>query len=70
MLGTLASWLIKTGDQVNADQILASIETDKVTVDVKAPTAGKITKTFAAAGDEVQVGNPLFTMVAGKICCN
>ena len=60
--GVLAKWLVSTGAAVNADEVVASIETDKVTVEVRSPTAGVIAETFAAEGDEVNVGNPLFTL--------
>ena len=39
--GTLAQWLKKPGEAVAADEPLASLETDKVTVDVPSPIAGR-----------------------------
>ena len=42
--GTIADILRKEGDAVEEDETIAQIETDKVTVDVKAPAAGKLTK--------------------------
>lgn len=42
--GTIAELLRKEGDAVEEDETIAQIETDKVTVDVKAPAAGKLTK--------------------------
>eukprot|EP00600_Ochromonadales_sp_CCMP1393_P009857 CAMPEP_0174972816 /NCGR_PEP_ID=MMETSP0004_2-20121128/10859_1 /TAXON_ID=420556 /ORGANISM="Ochromonas sp., Strain CCMP1393" /LENGTH=489 /DNA_ID=CAMNT_0016223121 /DNA_START=296 /DNA_END=1765 /DNA_ORIENTATION=+ len=63
--GNLASWEVKAGDTVNADDIVAVIETDKVNVDVRTPESGTIKETFAAEGDEVEVGNPLFTVAPG-----
>lgn len=63
--GMLASWMAKTGDFVDVDQVVASIETDKVTVEVRSPRAGVISEMFAAQGDEVNVGNPLFALMAG-----
>jgi 2-oxoglutarate dehydrogenase E2 component (dihydrolipoamide succinyltransferase) len=63
--GVLASWVVKEGDAVGADQVLASLETDKVNVEVRAPHAGTVTKLFAKEGEEVTVGNPLFSIVAG-----
>jgi 2-oxoglutarate dehydrogenase E2 component (dihydrolipoamide succinyltransferase) len=68
--GVLAKWLVKTGSVVGADEVTASIETDKVTVEVRSPVAGKIVETFAAEGDEVNVGNPLFVLAplaAGEV---
>ena len=38
--GTLAQWLKQPGDAVAADEPIASLETDKVTVEVPSPVAG------------------------------
>jgi pyruvate/2-oxoglutarate dehydrogenase complex dihydrolipoamide acyltransferase (E2) component len=50
------------GDFVNADEIVARIETDKVTVDIQAPVAGVIQEYFAAEGDTVEVGANFYTI--------
>lgn len=63
--GMLASWMVKAGDFVEADQVVASIETDKVTVEVRSPQAGVIAETFAAEGEEVNVGKSLFVLETG-----
>ena len=57
--GALVKWLKKKGDYVALDEIMLVIETDKVAVDVRAPTAGILEETLAAAGDTVAVGAPL-----------
>lgn len=44
------------GDFVKADEPIAKIETDKVTVDILAAHSGVIKKYFAAEGDTVTVG--------------
>jgi 2-oxoglutarate dehydrogenase E2 component (dihydrolipoamide succinyltransferase) len=54
--GTLAQWLKKAGDAVAADEPIASLETDKVTVDVPSPVAGVLSETVAKEGDTVEVG--------------
>src|SRR4029079_18052117 len=54
--GTLAQWLKQPGDQVAADEAIASLETDKVTVDVPAPAAGVLTEQLVKEGDTVAVG--------------
>ena len=54
--GTLAQWLKKPGEQVAADEPIASLETDKVTVDVPSPSAGVLTETLVNEGDTVAVG--------------
>jgi 2-oxoglutarate dehydrogenase E2 component (dihydrolipoamide succinyltransferase) len=64
--GNLAAWLVKSGDYVGADEVVASIETDKVTVEVRSPHGGFIAETFAGEGDEVEVDAPLFSIVPGE----
>lgn len=54
--GTLATILKKPGDRVEADEPIAQIETDKVTIDVSSPTAGTIEKIVAKEGDTVEPG--------------
>ena len=44
------------GDYVEADELVARIETDKVVVDILAQHSGVITKYFAEVGDTVEVG--------------
>ena len=44
---------------MEADEIVARIETDKVTVDILSAHAGVITKWFAEEGDTVEVGGQL-----------
>ena len=36
--GSLSKWLVKEGDQINAGQVIAEIETDKVVIEVTAPS--------------------------------
>jgi len=54
--GTLAQWLKKPGEAVAADEAIATLETDKVSVDVPSPVAGVLTETLASEGDTVAVG--------------
>ena len=54
--GTLAQWLKKPGDQVAADEPIASLETDKVTVEVPSPVAGVLAEQLVNEGDTVAVG--------------
>ena len=54
--GTLAQWLKKPGEQVAADEPIATLETDKVSVDVPSPSAGVLTETLVNEGDTVAVG--------------
>ena len=54
--GTLAQWLKKPGEAVAADEPIATLETDKVSVDVPSPVTGVLTETLANEGDTVAVG--------------
>jgi 2-oxoglutarate dehydrogenase E2 component (dihydrolipoamide succinyltransferase) len=50
------------GDFVEADEIIARIETDKVTVDITAPQSGVIQEYYAAEGDTVDVGADFYKL--------
>ena len=53
---TVGQWLKKPGDSVAADEPVASLETDKVAIDVPAPVAGVMGDLVVAEGDTVEVG--------------
>ena len=54
--GTLAQWLKKPGEAVAADEPIASLETDKVSVEVPSPIAGVLTEQLVGEGETVAVG--------------
>jgi 2-oxoglutarate dehydrogenase E2 component (dihydrolipoamide succinyltransferase) len=56
---TIASWLKREGDVVEAGEPLVELETDKVNVDVAAERSGVLTQIIRAAGDTVQPGEVL-----------
>ena len=53
------------GDPVKADELLAELETDKVTLEVNAPSNGVITEIKVKEGDSVQVNDLIAIMKAG-----
>ena len=53
---TIAKWFKNIGDAVKADEPMVELETDKVTVEVPAPTSGKLSSISAASGSTVKVG--------------
>lgn len=59
---TVAKWFKKVGDAIAVDEPLVELETDKVTVEVPAPSAGVLTAISAATGSEVSVGAVLGTV--------
>ncbi len=62
---TVARWLKKAGEAVKADEPLVELETDKVTVEVNAPSAGTLTDIVAAEGTEVVPGAVLGVVAEG-----
>ncbi len=62
---TVARWLKKAGEAVAADEPLVELETDKVTVEVNAPSAGTLGALVADEGAEVEVGALLGTIEEG-----
>ena len=53
---TVARWLKKVGESVAIDEPVVELETDKVTLEVPAPSGGVITEQAAAVGDNVAMG--------------
>ena len=51
--GTIANWVKKEGETVSQDDVIAEIETDKVVLEVLAPSDGKISKIHKNEGDTV-----------------
>ena len=63
--GSIAAVLKGPGDAVEADEVIAQIETDKVTIDVRAPNAGTVVDVLVKEGDSVTVGQGVCTVEAG-----
>ncbi|WP_339704550.1 2-oxoglutarate dehydrogenase complex dihydrolipoyllysine-residue succinyltransferase [uncultured Sphingosinicella sp.] len=62
---TVGEWLKKPGDAVKVDEPIVSLETDKVAVEVPAPSAGVLSEQLAAVGDTVNVGAVIARLEAG-----
>jgi 2-oxoglutarate dehydrogenase E2 component (dihydrolipoamide succinyltransferase) len=62
---TLGQWLKKPGEAVAADEPVASLETDKVSVEVPSPVAGTFGEALVAEGDTVNVGAVIATIGNG-----
>ncbi len=63
---TLGEWLKQPGDTVAADEPIASLETDKVALEVPAPEAGTLSEHLVAVGDTVEVGAIIAKIEAGS----
>ncbi|NJC40401.1 2-oxoisovalerate dehydrogenase E2 component (dihydrolipoyl transacylase) [Brevundimonas alba] len=55
----LVGWHVKVGDTVAEDQIIADVMTDKATVELTSPVAGKVIAAHGEPGQQLAVGSPL-----------
>ena len=64
---TVSKWLKKVGDSFDADEPLVEIETDKITVEVPAPSAGSISEIKVEEGADINIGGVLAILGDQKI---
>src|SRR5688500_4929074 len=63
----LVEWRIQPGDEVKEDQIVADVMTDKATVEIPSPVAGKVMELGGQPGQLMAVGSELVRIeVAGE----
>ena len=62
----VAEWLVAEGDFVDEDEIIAELETDKITVEVPAPSAGTVTSLKYEIDDAVTPGDVIAELEAGE----
>jgi pyruvate dehydrogenase E2 component (dihydrolipoamide acetyltransferase) len=55
--GVLAKWLVKKGDTIKKDQMIARVSTDKSVVDIPSSVEGKVTELIGEEGDTINVGD-------------
>jgi 2-oxoisovalerate dehydrogenase E2 component (dihydrolipoyl transacylase) len=55
----IVAWHVKVGDQVEEDGRLADMMTDKATVEMESPVAGRIVQVAGEEGDVIAIGSPL-----------
>ena len=55
----IVAWHVAVGDTVEEDAPLADLMTDKATVEMTAPVAGRVLELAGAVGDQVAIGSPL-----------
>ncbi|HXU81770.1 MAG TPA: biotin/lipoyl-containing protein, partial [Polyangia bacterium] len=60
--GEIVKWLVKEGDLLHQDQPMVEIMTDKATVEIPAPRAGKVLKRMYAEGQSCPVGKVLIAI--------
>jgi len=58
----IVAWHVKIGDVIAEDDRLADMMTDKATVEMESPAAGKVIELAGAPGDMVAIGSPLVVL--------
>ena len=64
---TVSKWLKQVGEEVNSDEPLVELETDKVNVEVPSPLSGTLSSIKVKEGDTVEVGALLGLIKEGKL---
>ena len=60
--GTILRWLVQVGDEVNEDDPILEISTDKVDTEVPSPFTGQVTSLLVEEGETVEVGASLLEL--------
>jgi pyruvate dehydrogenase E2 component (dihydrolipoamide acetyltransferase) len=62
--GDVLEILVKVGDQITVEQSIIELETDKATVEVPSPQAGKVSKVHVSPGESIPIGGLLLSLEA------
>ena len=65
--GTLSSWLKKEGQEIKQDEVLAEIETDKVVIEVTAPSDGVMGKALVKEGATIKSSEVIGSYKEGEV---
>ena len=60
---TINEWLVLVGGRVEQGQVIATLESEKVEMEMPSPVAGIVAELLVQAGDTVAVGAPLLVIV-------
>jgi pyruvate dehydrogenase E2 component (dihydrolipoamide acetyltransferase) len=60
--GVITAWLVEVGDEVEADQPVVEISTDKVDTEIPSPVAGTVTELKAEVDDTIEVGQVIMVI--------
>lgn len=63
---TVNAWLIGIGEPVERGQILATIQTEKVDVELPSPVSGIVAEHLVQVGKAVPIGTPIVVVVADE----
>ena len=67
---TVSKWLKHVGEEVDSDEPLVELETDKVNIEVPSPLKGTLSSISVKEGDTVEVGALLGVVNEGKASSN
>lgn len=62
----ILEWKVAVGDRVSEGDVLASVETEKIEIDLPSPAAGMVAELLAAVEDEVPVGGEVAVLVTDE----
>jgi pyruvate dehydrogenase E2 component (dihydrolipoamide acetyltransferase) len=65
--GEVVRWLVKEGDLLKQDQPMVEVMTDKATVEIPAPRAGRVARRMFAEGDRCPVGKVLIVIETDEV---
>ena len=65
--GKVSKWLVKEGDAIQMDQPIVEVSTDKVDVEIPAPSAGALIKILVPEGETVSVGTEIALIESGIV---
>jgi pyruvate/2-oxoglutarate dehydrogenase complex dihydrolipoamide acyltransferase (E2) component len=65
--GEIARWLVEVGQEIEEDDPLVEIQTDKTTVEIPSPASGTVARILVQAGELVPVGTPLVEIGDGEV---
>ena len=65
--GEIARWLVEVGQEIEEDDPLVEVQTDKTTVEIPSPAGGRVSRILVAEGELVPVGTPLVVIGDGEV---
>ena len=63
---TITGWLVSVGDEVELNQVLCTVETNKAEVEIPSPYAGRVVELGGAEGETLAVGATLVRIAAAR----
>jgi multifunctional 2-oxoglutarate metabolism enzyme len=64
--GTILEWHVKVGEEIELDDTIVEISTDKVDVELPSPASGTVTEILVGEGDTVTVGQVIARIAVGE----